>query len=58
MDSIDNLCYWDFMDVMEHTNAKNAESSGKSTFKKISKSQQAMINTRKEQERKRKEGKK
>lgn len=58
MNSIDELCYWDFIDVMEYSNNKNKESSGKPTFKKISKSQRAMIDSRKERERIRKEGKK
>ena len=53
MEDIDNLSYWDFANLTKYNSKKSELSSGKSTYKKISKSQQKMI-----EERKRKEGKK
>ncbi len=50
MNDIDNLSYWDFINVMEYTNKRNEKSSGKTSYSKISKSQQRMIDERKKRE--------
>ena len=60
MSDIDNMSYWDFLNVMEYTNKRNDKASGRSSYSKISKTQKSMIEVRKEKEarRKKKEGKK
>jgi len=47
MSDIDNLSYWDFLNIMEYTNKKAEKSSGKTSYSKLNKSQQGMIEKRK-----------
>jgi len=60
MEAIDDLSYWDFIDLTQYSNNQKQASSGRKTTTKLSKTQQGMIDARKEKEslRKRKQGKK
>lgn len=54
MSEIDELCYWDFAGITEYQSKSNSKSSGKSSYGKSSKTQQRMIQERKDNEAKRK----
>lgn len=50
MDEIDELCYWDLIEVSKYQSQNNRKESGKTGYKKLKPSQQRMIDERKERE--------
>ena len=58
MDEIDDMSYWDLIEVSKYQNQNSPKGSGQTTYKQLKPSQKKMIEDRKERERIRKEGKK
>jgi len=55
MDEIDNMSYWDLIEVSKYQNKNIPKGSGQTTYKELKPSQKKMIEERKERERIRKE---
>lgn len=56
MDEIDDMSYWDLIEVSKYQNQNAPKGSGQTTYKELKPSQKKMIKERKERERIRKEG--
>jgi len=54
MNEIDNMSYWDLIEVSKYQSHNNRKESGKTTYKELKPSQKKMIQERKEKENKRK----